>query len=243
MHATNGLKGVPPTFDSIQETIAAFRSGAFIVVLDSESRENEGDLIIAAQDMTPQKMSFMIHHTSGLICTPLSPALCKKLDLPPMVSPKDNEDPNKTAYTVSIDAEHENTTTGISARDRSLTCNLLADWKSTGASFRRPGHVFPLRARPGGVRERMGHTEAATEFCRLAGKAEVGVICEIVDEGEEVEGVAERSVNGNGMLRRDGCLAFARRWGLRCCTIEDLKAYVLEKERPSKGYEGTNGVH
>jgi 3,4-dihydroxy 2-butanone 4-phosphate synthase len=141
-----------------------------------------------------------------------------------------NTDPNRTAYTVSVDAADPTVTTGISAHDRALTCRMLADPASTPASFRQPGHVFPLRAREGGVRERGGHTEAGVEFCRLAGVGEVGVICELVEDGEEVEGRAER--RGGGMMRRDGCLEFGRRWGLRVCTIEDLVKFV---ERRGQG--------
>lgn len=145
-----------------------------------------------------------------------------------------NADPNRTAYTVSIDAEHPDTTTGISAFDRALTCRTLASPTATHDSFRRPGHVFPLRAREGGIRERRGHTEAAVEFCRLAGKRPVGVICELVDDGVEQKKRAERV--GGGMLRRDGCLAFGKKWGLKVCTIEDLVKYVEREER-----EGASG--
>lgn len=140
----------------------------------------------------------------------------------------DNADPNRTAYTVSVDANSPLTTTGISAHDRALTCRTLADPKSTKDDLRRPGHVFPLRAREGGVRERTGHTEAAVEFCRLAGKELVGVICEIVEDGQEVAGQA--LLKEPGMMRRDGCLAFGKKWGLKVCTIEDLVLYVERTE-------------
>ena len=136
----------------------------------------------------------------------------------------DNTDPNRTAYTISIDAVDPSVTTGISAHDRALTCRALASPASTAASFRRPGHILPLRAREGGILERKGHTEAAVEFCRLAGKQPVGVICEIVDDGEEIPGIAARSEST--MMRRDGCLRFGQEWGLRVCTIEDLVQYV-----------------
>ena len=143
-----------------------------------------------------------------------------------------NADPNLTAYTVSIDSSASSITTGISAHDRALTCKTLASPSANPSSFRRPGHVFPLRARDGGIKERKGHTEAAVEFCRLAGKAPVGVICELVEDGDEVEGVAERE--GGGMMRRDACLRFGRKWGLKVCTIEDLVAYVdADKGRAS----------
>lgn len=154
-----------------------------------------------------------------------------------MVPLVDSQDPNRTAYTISIDSNSPVVTTGISAHDRSLTCTTLASKSVSASDFRRPGHVFPLRAREGGIRERKGHTEAAVEFCRLAGLPQVGAICELVEEGEEVEGIAER--NELGMMRRDGCLAFGRRWGLRCCTIEDLVEYVEQTE--GKLEVGVNG--
>ncbi|KAF4632057.1 hypothetical protein G7Y89_g6072 [Cudoniella acicularis] len=217
---------VAQEFDSIEDTIQAFKNGEFIVVLDDLSRENEGDLIIAASDVTTSKMAFMIRHTSGLICAPILPSLCESLDLPQMV--QNSEDPNRTAYTISIDANSPETTTGISASDRALTCRTLAGKGVSRNAFRRPGHVFPLRAREGGIRERKGHTEAAVEFCRLAGKPPVGVICEMVEDGEEIVGVAER--REPGMMRRDGCLAFGKKWGLKVCTIEDLVEHVERTE-------------
>lgn len=216
-------------FDPIESCIDAVREGQFIVVLDSPSRENEGDLIIAASKITPQQMSFMVRHTSGIICTPLSPAICDALDLPQMIPRSENSDPNRTAYTISVDSDHETVTTGISAYDRALTCNELARKSAKPADFRRPGHIFPLRARPGGVRERTGHTEAAVEFCRLAGLREAGVISEIVEIGQEVEGKAELT-GGDSMLRRDGCLDFARKYGLKICTVEGLREYVERVE-------------
>lgn len=227
-----------PVFDSIPACISAFKSGNFIIVLDSPSRENEGDLIIAAQDMDPAKMAFMIRYSSGLICTPLTASRAKTLDLPQMVT--ENADPNRTAYTVSVDAKHEHVTTGISASDRALTCRVLADEAATAGDLRRPGHVFPLRARDGGVRERPGHTEAAVEFCKLAGKSEVGVICELVEDGDEsAEGLAERV--GGGMMRRDSCLEFGKKWGLKVCTIEDLARYLQEKDKSGSEMNGING--
>lgn len=201
-------------------------NGEFIVVLDDLSRENEGDLIIAAEDMTTEKMAFMVRYTSGLICAPITPALCNHFDLPQMVP--NSEDPIRTAYTISIDANSPETTTGISAHNRALTCRTLASKTATRESFRRPGHVFPLRAREGGVRERRGHTEATIDFCRLAGKPLAGVISEIIEDGEEVAGQSIR--REPGMMRRDGCLAFGEKWGLKVCTIEDLVAYLERTE-------------
>lgn len=212
-------------------------NGEFIIVLDDLSRENEGDLILAASDMTPEKMAFMVRYTSGLICAPMPAAYTTRLDLPPMVV--NSQDPNRTAYTVSVDANLPATTTGISAHDRALTCTTLADPAATPGMLRRPGHVLPLRAREGGVRERVGHTEAAVEFCRLAGKPPVGVICEMVEDGEPVEGQAV--FRDPGMLRRDGCLAFGKKWGLKVCTIEDLVKYVERTE--GKLVSSTNGAH
>jgi 3,4-dihydroxy 2-butanone 4-phosphate synthase len=198
------------------------------VVLDSPNRENEGDLIIAGSALTPQKMSFMIRHTSGLICAPLAPSLCDQLELPQMVI--SNQDPNRTAYTISIDANHPTTTTGISAVDRALTCNILAKEDAKPENFRRPGHIFPLRARAGGVRQRPGHTEAAVEFCRLAGMKQAAAISELVEDGIEIQGQAIRGEVG--MMRTDGCLAFGKRWGLKVCTIEQLVKYVEKREGP-----------
>jgi 3,4-dihydroxy 2-butanone 4-phosphate synthase len=145
----------------------------------------------------------------------------------------ENTDRNHTAYTVSIDACTPLVTTGISAHDRALTCRTLASPSVTASSFRRPGHVFPLRAREGGVRVRKGHTEAAIEFCALAGMRPVGVISELVEDGTEVEGKAERTEPG--MMRRDACLRFGKRWGLKVCTIEDLVAFLESRREGEEG--------
>lgn len=242
-------------FAPIPEAITAFTRGDFIIVLDAPSRENEGDLLILGSALTPSKASFLIHHTSGYLCAPMPDSRADALGLPPMVPPGANADPNRTAYTVTVDAA-EGITTGISAADRARTCALLADPKATEASFRRPGHVVPLRARKGGVRTRQGHTEACVEFARLAGleeEAQVGVIAELVEQGvEELEGggaavngdagkgryKAERS--GTGMMRRDECLAFGRRYGIPVVTIEDLVRYLDETE-PLSGTKQVNG--
>ncbi|SMR48963.1 unnamed protein product [Zymoseptoria tritici ST99CH_1E4] len=206
------------SFDSIPDAVEAFAKGEFVLVMDSTNRENEGDLIIAAEDFTPAKAAFMIRHSSGYLCAPITSALAARLELPQMVT--HNSDPNRTAYTITIDAA-DGVTTGISAQDRSLTCRRLADPKVQKETFRRPGHIVPLQAREGGVRVRGGHTEAGVDLCLLAGKQPVSVIAEMVQDGEEVEGKAE--VAGDfGMMRRDGCLAFARRYGLKVITIEDL---------------------
>ncbi|KAF4972019.1 hypothetical protein FZEAL_9696 [Fusarium zealandicum] len=171
-------------------------------------------------------MGFLIRHSSGYVCAPLSPALTIALDLPQMVP--NNQDPRGTAYTISVDSADPSVSTGISARDRALACRTLADPSARPESFRRPGHILPLRSRAGGVRQRPGHTEAAIEFCRLAGKVQAGAICEIVDDGDETPGQA--LCNNHGMLRGDDCITFARKWGLKVCTIADLVAHVEKAE-------------
>ncbi|EAW06940.1 3,4-dihydroxy-2-butanone-4-phosphate synthase RIB3 [Aspergillus clavatus NRRL 1] len=214
-------------FDSIEDTIAAFKNGEFIIVLDSQDRENEGDLIIAAESITDAQMAFLVRYTSGLICAPITSEIANRLALPQMVV--ENADPKGTAYTISIDSSDPSITTGISAQDRALTCRTLASPTARVGDFRRPGHIIPLQAKSGGVRERKGHTEAAVDFCRLAGKPPAGVIAELVEDGEVVEGVAEIQGN-NGMMRRDGCLKFGKKWGLKVCTIEDLVEYLERNE-------------
>lgn len=167
------------------------------------------------------------NQTSGLICAPITPDIAKRLALPQMVS--ENADPKGTAYTVTIDSSDDSVTTGISAQDRALTCRTLASPSAQIDSFRRPGHIIPLQARPGGVRERPGHTEAAVEFCRLAGKPQVGVIAELVEDGVTTLGSAE--IGGdNGMMRRDQCLEFGKKWNIKVCTIEDLREHVEHME-------------
>lgn len=207
-------------------------------MLDSPSRENEADLIVAAANVTTAQMAFMIRHSSGLICAPITAERTVELDLPQMVPASESEDPRGTAYTLSVDAVDPSVTTGISAHDRALAARTLADPAATPRSFRRPGHLFPLRARPGGVRQRPGHTEAAIDFCRLAGfNPPAAVICELVEDGHEVEGSAVRE--GADMMRGEGCVAFARRWGLKVCTIEALVDYLERTEGKLAG----NGVH
>ena len=168
----------------------------------------------------------MVRHSSGLICAPILPERTVKLALPQMV--ERNEDSLLTAYTLSVDATHPLITTGISAHDRALTCRTLADDNATPDSFRRPGHVIPLRAKFGGVRQRRGHTEAAVDLCRMAGKKTAAVICELVDDGAEVPGQAIREEPG--MMRGEACVAFARKWGLKVCTIEAMVQHLEKTE-------------
>ena len=184
--------------------------GNFIIAVDNEDRENEGDLIIAGEDLTPEKMAFMVRYTSGVICAPCSSQLLKLLEIPMMVA--ENEDAYKTAYTVSVDCV--DTTTGISAADRARTIRALANPSSTSKTFNRPGHVFPLRGVEGGVLQRVGHTEASLDFCRLAGKQSVAAISEIVRD----DGTGE-------MARRDYLREFARVHGLALVTISALAVF------------------
>ncbi|KAF2674278.1 3,4-dihydroxy-2-butanone 4-phosphate synthase [Microthyrium microscopicum] len=220
-HSNGGLQ-----FDTIEDSVNAFARGEFVIVLDDASRENEGDLICAAEDCTPEMMGFMLRYTSGYVCVPMTDERADQLELPHMVTK--NRDPHLTAYTVTVDGLGPSTTTGISAFDRSCTVNMLADPTVTPSKLRRPGHVLPLRAKPGLTRERRGHTEAAVELCRLAGKQQVGVICEVVIHGEPVPGRAELS--GSRMARRDDCLALGKQFGVKVCTIEDMTKYVEERE-------------
>jgi len=159
-----------------------------------------------------------------------------------MVPKTANTDPNRTAYTVTIDAAQD-VTTGISARDRSVTCRKLAEDGASAAEFRRPGHVVPLRAVEGGVRQRQGHTEAAVEFCRLAGMAPVGVIAELVEGADEEEvgegGIVAAERGGVDMMRRDGCLAFGKKYGLKVVTIQDLVRHLEQTDGQLNGVSGS----
>lgn len=221
-------------FDSIPDTIEAFRRGEFILALDDPGRENEADLIIAAEDVTTEQMAWMVRYTSGLICAPIMPSRADALELPVMVSA--SQDSRGTAYTISVDAAHESVTTGISAHDRALCCRSLANPESSSTTFIRPGHILPLRAAPGGVRQRRGHTEAAIELCRLAGKNPAAAIAELVEDGEPTPG--QPTLTRAGMMRGEENIAFARKWGLKVCTIADLVEHVEKMEGKLK----SNGV-
>lgn len=204
--------------EPVQAAVDALRTGRPVLVVDDEDRENEGDIIFAAQYATPALMGWTIRHSSGVICVPLPGETADRLALPPMV--EDNQDAKGTAYTVSCDLR-SGVTTGISATDRARTVVALADATSTPADFTRPGHIFPLRAVDGGVLVRQGHTEAAVELCRLAGLAPVGVIAEVVhDDGE--------------MMRLPALRAFADEHGCPLISIEDLAAYVAAR-RAARG--------
>lgn len=199
----------------IPSALEAFGKGEFLIVIDSPSRENEGDLIIACEHLTPAKMAFMIRYTSGLICVPMQRDRLQRLGLTDMVA--NNEESLRTAYTVTCDAR-EGVTTGISATDRAATCRLLAGADTTAQDLVRPGHILPLRAREGGVLVRDGHTEACVDLCRLAGVQECGAIAEIVrDEDGE-------------MARTEELLQLGEQWNIMVITIEDLKTYRSEKD-------------
>lgn len=167
----------------------------------------------------------MIRYTSGYLCAPMTNARADELELLPMVPHDVSRDPNKTAYTVTVDADSAQVTTGISAHDRSLTCRLLAKDGTTAKSFRRPGHVVPLRSVDGGLRARQGHTEAAVELCRLAKMSPVGVIAELVDDAD-MSDIKLAEMTATGMLKRDACLAFGQRWSIKVITIDAILQYL-----------------
>src|SRR4051794_2681926 len=204
-------------FSSVERAIEDIAAGKPVVVVDDADRENEGDLIFAAEMATPELVAFMVRYTSGYICVPLTVEDCDRLELPPMYHT--NQDKRGTAYTVSVDAR-EGVTTGISAHDRAHTMRLLAAGTSTAADFTRPGHVVPLRAKEGGVLRRPGHTEAAVDLCRLAGLRPAGVLCEIVSE-KDVE----------DMARLDELEVFAAEHDLALISIADLIAYRRRTEK------------
>lgn len=198
----------------VVEALRAFERGEIVVVMDDDGRENEGDLIVAAVHCTPEKMAFIVRHTSGIVCTPMTRKDAKRLNLSPMVA--DNDAPHSTAFTVSVDFKH-GTSTGISAEDRTLTVRNLANGNVGAADFVRPGHIFPLIAREGGVLMRSGHTEAAVDLCKLAGLPPVGVICELVNDDGTV-------------MRGPQVQAFAEKNALRQVSVADLIAYRQRQE-------------
>jgi 3,4-dihydroxy 2-butanone 4-phosphate synthase/GTP cyclohydrolase II len=200
----------------VREAIRAIAAGEVVLVVDDEDRENEGDLIMAADAATPEKLGFFLRHTSGVICTSLSEERCEALRLPLMVL--DNREAQGTAFTVSVDLA-EGTTTGISAADRAATIRALADASCGPTDFVRPGHIFPLRSRDGGVLKRAGHTEAATDLVRLAGRGPAGVLCEVVSEDK-------CSMARGPELHR---LAAAQR--LPMISVADLVRHRLRSER------------
>ncbi|WP_308282921.1 bifunctional 3,4-dihydroxy-2-butanone-4-phosphate synthase/GTP cyclohydrolase II [Pseudonocardia nigra] len=207
----------PGGFEAIERAVADLRAGKAVVVVDDEDRENEGDLIFAAEMATPELVSFMVRYTSGYICVALTESECDRLDLPPMHHT--NADSFRTAFTVTVDAK-AGITTGISATDRAHTIRLLADPAAGPADLVRPGHVLPLRARDGGVLRRPGHTEAAVDLSRLAGLSAAGALCEIVSQKTDGE-----------MARGEELRVFAEDHDLTLITIADLIAYRRRFEK------------
>jgi 3,4-dihydroxy 2-butanone 4-phosphate synthase / GTP cyclohydrolase II len=200
---------------SVRAAIDAFANGEIVVVTDDDDRENEGDLIVAAVHATPEKMAFIIRHTCGIVCAPITGEIARRLHLAPMVA--DSDAIHGTAFTISVDVRH-GTTTGISAEDRTATIRALANGNSGRADFVRPGHVFPLIARDGGVLMRSGHTEAALDLCRLAALEPIAAICELV--------------NDDGTVMRGPQIAgFAKKHGLKRISVADLIAYRQAREK------------
>ena len=203
------------SLDSIEDAVKAIADGRAVIVVDDEDRENEGDLIFAAEKATPELLAFMVRHTSGFICAPLTDEDADRLELPPMYYT--NQDRRGTAYTVTVDAR-ENVSTGISAAERAYTITLLADPSTKASDLSRPGHVVPLRAKAGGVLRRPGHTEAAIDLARMAGLRPAGVLCEMVNDDGTMKRLPELRV-------------FAAAHGLPLISIADLIAYRRAHER------------
>lgn len=219
LYSTDGIEDL--TLDPVEQAIADIAAGRPIVVVDDEDRENEGDLVIAAEKVTPEIVAFMMSECRGLICAPMEGEELDRLGLAQMVD--DNTESMKTAFTVSVDASAAHgVTTGISASDRATTLQLLASGTAEPSDLVRPGHIFPLRARPGGVLVRDGHTEAAVDLARLAGLRPAGAIVEIAGEDGE-------------MLRLPQLIPFARKHGLTIISIEELIAYRRRTELPTPG--------
>ncbi len=201
-------------FNKVEEALADLAQGKIILVTDDENRENEGDFICAAEFATTENVNFMAVHGKGLICMPMSLELCKKLQFPQMVS--ENTDNHETAFTVSID--HASTTTGISAEERGMTARSCVSDDVKPADFRRPGHMFPLMAKPNGVLERNGHTEATVDLMRLSGLKECGLCCEIMRED-------------GTMMRLPELMELAAKWNLKIITIQALQEYRKRNEQ------------
>jgi len=202
------------TFNSIEEAIEDFREGRMFIVVDDEDRENEGDLVLAAEKVTPEAVNFMTRYGRGLVCVPLTAERIEELDLPLMVT--NNTDSRETAFTVSVDAK--GTSTGISAFERAETIKKLIDKNAKPSDFTRPGHIFPLKAKEGGVLRRAGHTEAVIDLAKLAGVYPAGVICEIMNED-------------GTMARVPQLLEFAKKHGMKIVTIADLINYRMKTEK------------
>jgi 3,4-dihydroxy 2-butanone 4-phosphate synthase/GTP cyclohydrolase II len=206
---------VPPPFDTIESAIADIAAGKLVIVADDENRENEGDLIMAAEKVTPETVNMMIRYGSGIVCVPTVEHQLRRLGLGPMVA--SNRESHRTDFTVSVDAA-EGISTGISAYDRTRTIQLLANPATRPEQLVQPGHVFPLRSRPGGVLERAGHTEAAVDLATLAGLSPMGVLCELVNDDGTVQ-------------RLPQLIEFKRRFGLKMVSIEALIEYRARRDQ------------
>ncbi|MGH9251846.1 MAG: bifunctional 3,4-dihydroxy-2-butanone-4-phosphate synthase/GTP cyclohydrolase II [Acidimicrobiales bacterium] len=204
------------SFAKVEDAVTAIGRGEIVIVVDDEDRENEGDLIMAAEFATPETIAFFLHHTSGVICAPVTRERARELDLPLMVA--NNTETMRTAFTVSVDFRHD-TTTGISAHDRAATVRALVDPATRPLDLLRPGHIFPLEARDGGVLKRAGHTEAAIDLARMAGLYPAGVLCELVNESK------------NDMARLPELERFAEEHGLVLISIADLIRYRRQTEK------------
>jgi 3,4-dihydroxy 2-butanone 4-phosphate synthase / GTP cyclohydrolase II len=218
---------VSTVFDTIEDAIAAIARGEIVVVVDDESRENEGDLVMAAEFATPEAISFIVRQAAGMLCVAIPQSRADELALPLMVS--ELIDQHRTAFALSVDVIH-GLTTGISPEERASTCRALANPRAVAADFIRPGHVNVLRARPGGVLQRSGHTEAAVDLARLAGLTAAGVICEVL------------SSDGVGMARRPELDAFAQEHSLKMISIADLIAWMREQGRGLIRRTGTGRI-
>lgn len=210
--------------NTVKEALEAIRNGEFVIVLDDKNRENEGDLIIAADKITQEKIGFMVRHTSGLICVSMTSDKLNELQIPLMCM--ENNESQKTAFTVSVDYAH-GTTSGISAYDRTLTIQALNNSKSKAMDFKRPGHIFPLRYQSGGVLKRAGHTEAAMDLAVMSGTSPCGVLCEIVNDD-------------GSMARGKQIDYFAQKHNLKVITIEDLIQYRIQNELHVKKLSQSN---
>ncbi len=210
---SNNKDGKMENFNTIEEAVEDIKAGKIVIVVDDEDRENEGDFIMAAEKITPEAVNFIISKGKGLVCVPMIDEDLNRLDIPIMV--EDNSDHLQTAFTVSVD--YKETTTGISAYERAITIKKLTDRTTSANDFKRPGHIFPLKVRRGGVLKRAGHTEAAIDLAKLAGLYPAGVICEIISED-------------GTMARLPELMKKAKKWGMKIISIEDLLKYRQKSE-------------
>lgn len=210
-------------FEKVMQAMQDIKNGKMVIIVDDEDRENEGDVVFAACFSDIEKVNFMITHARGVLCTPLTRELANKFELAPMVA--SNTSCHETAFTVSIDAK--NAATGVSALERDMTIKMLVDYNTKASDFVKPGHIFPLIAKDGGVLERTGHTEASIDLCKLAGVAPISVICEVVKED-------------GTMARRDDLKKFCEKFSLNMVSVSDIIEYRLHHEKLIKVYDGVD---